>query len=294
MRKITALALVVALIFSLTSCTAASVKINGTKIDSEIYTYFKDCAAKNEEGEVDEAEVLKAVSRYVAVNSEFQARGLSLDSAVKSDVSTTVNELWHIYGVYYEKIGVSKQAIYKIELSKTYEDALLAEYYSESGDHPVTEEELKAYFKENYCAVQLVTGYLFNVDDSGTLLELSDTEKEKLTSAFNSVAELVNDGTAIEEAVGSLGESTEVHNTVINSFSDGTYPEGFFAKVKDIEQDKAQVITIENYIFLVNKIDVFSEEYGYFNTYRTHCLKKMKGEEFKEVVDQWAESYKAE
>lgn len=288
MKKVVSLILVAVLIFSLTSCTVSKVKINGTKIDNEIYAYFEAHTDNNEEA------ILKEISRYVAINSEFTNRGLVLDSGVKSEVSTQVNDLWHLYGTYYDSIGVSKQTIYKIELSKAYENALLADYYAVDGDKPVTEDEIKKYFEENYAAIRFVTGYLFNVDENGKTITMTTTEKNKVTGSFKSVAEMVADGTSIEEAVGSLGENTEVRDTVINAFSDGTFPEGFFDAVKGVEEGKTEVITVGDYIFLINRVDIFSEEYGYYNTYRTDCLKQMKGEEFSAVVDSWAENYKAE
>lgn len=288
MKKVVSLILVAVLIFSLTSCTVSKVKINGTKIDNEIYAYFEAHTDNNEEA------ILKEISRYVAINSEFTNRGLVLDSGVKSEVSTQVNDLWHLYGTYYDSIGVSKQTIYKIELSKAYENSLLADYYAADGDKPVTEDEIKKYFEENYAAIRFVTGYLFNVDDNGKTITMTTTEKNKVTGSFKSVAEMVADGTSIEEAVGSLGENTEVRDTVINAFSDGTFPEGFFDAVKGVEEGKTEVITVGDYIFLINRVDIFSEEYGYYNTYRTDCLKQMKGEEFSAVVDSWAENYKAE
>lgn len=294
MKKAVSLILVAVMMLSLASCTVSKVKVNGTKIDNEIYAYFEARAEKNEDGEASEEEILKEISRYVAINSEFLNRGLVLDSNVKSDVSTYVNDLWHLYGSYYTENGVSKQTVYKIELSAAYEEALLADYYADDGDKPVTEDEIKKYFGENYAAIRFVTGYLFNVDDNGITAALTDAEKTKLTNSFKSVAEMVTDGTSLEEAVGSLGENTEVRNTVINAFSDGTFPEGFWEKIKEIEKDKTEVITVGDYIFLVNRVDVFSEEYGYYNSYRTDCLKKMKGEEFSAVVDKWAENYKAE
>ncbi len=294
MKKVISLVLVAVMAFSLTSCTASKVKVNGTKIDNEIYAYFEARAEKNEDGEVNEEAILKDISRYVAINSEFTNRGLVLDSSVKSEVSAHVNDLWHLYSSFYEENDVSKQTVYKIELSNAYENALLADYYGEDGDKPVTEEEIKKYFGENYAAIRFVTGYLFNVDDNGATVAMTDAEKTKLTNSFKSVAEMITEGTSIEEAVGSLGENTEVRSTVINAFSDGTFPEGFWNAVKGIEKDKTKVITVGDYIFLVNRVDIFSEEYGYYNTYRTDCLKKMKGEEFSAVVDNWAENYKAE
>lgn len=294
MKKIISLILVAVMVLSLASCTASKVKVNGTKVDNEIYTYFEACSEKNEDGEASEDAILKDISRYVAINSEFSNRGLVLDSGVKAEVSAHVNDLWHLYGSYYESIDVSKQTIYKIELSSAYEDALLADYYAEDGDRPVTEDEIKKYFEENYAAIRFVTGYLFNIDDNGANVPMTDAEKTKLTNSFKSVAEMVTDGTSIEEAVGSLGENTEVHDTVVNAFSDGTFPEGFFTAVNGVEKGKTEVVTIGDYIFLINRVDIFSEEYGYYSQYRTDCLKQMKGEEFSAVVDNWAENYKTE
>lgn len=294
MKKFISLILVAVIALSLASCTTSKVEVNGTKIDNEIYAYFEARAEKNEDGKADEEAILKEISKYVAINSEFNNRGLALDSSIKSEVSAHVNDLWHLYGAYYEDNSVSKQTIYKIELSNAYENALLADYYAEDGDKPVTEEEIKKYFSENYAALRFVTGYLFNVDDNGVTTPMTDAEKTKLTNTFKSVAEMVNEDTSIEEAVGSLGENTEVRDTVINAFSDGTFPEGFWNKAKSIEKDKTEVITVGDYIFLVNRVDIFSEEYGYYNTYRTDCLKQMKGEEFSAVIDNWAENYKAE
>lgn len=287
MKKIISLMLVAVMVLSLSSCSPTKVKINGTKIDNEVYTYF--------ESQVDNEEaVLKEISRYVAINSEFLNRGLTLDSNTKADVSTRVNDLWHLYSSFYTENDISKQTIYKIELSKAYEDVLLADYYSANGDHPVTENDIKEYFKENYAAIRFVTGYLFNVDDKGAIVPMTDAEKTKLINSFKSVAEMVTEDTSLEESVSSLGENTEVRNTVINAFSDGTFPEGFWNQVKAIETGKTEVFTIDDYIFLVNRVDIFSDEYGYYNTYRTDCLKRMKGEEFSAVVDKWAENYKAE
>ncbi len=294
MKKFISLILVAVMTFGLASCTASKVKINGTKIDNEIYAYFEAHAEKNEDGEISEEAVLKDISRYVAINSEFNNRGLVLDSSIKAEVSAHVNDLWHLYGSFYEENDVSKQTIYKIELSNAYENALLADYYAEDGDKPVTEDEIKKYFGENYAAIRFVTGYLFNVDDNGATKPMTDGEKNKLTNTFKSVAEMITDGTSIEEAVGSLGENTEVRDTVVNAFFDGTFPEGFWNEVKNIEKDKTAVFTVGDYIFLVNRVDIFSEEYGYYNTYRTDCLKQMKGEEFSAIVDTWAENYKAE
>lgn len=296
MKKIISLLLVaVLLVTTLASCQGITkLRVNGVKIDNEIYTYFESTLKKDENGEVSEDAVKSAVSRYVTINSEFNNRGLAIDSDLKGDLSARVNDLWHLYGDYYTEIGVSKQTVYKIELSKEYESAILADYYSENGTSPVTEEELKSYFKENYIGIHFTTGYLFNADENGENVPMTDEQKNSVIASYNSVATLINEGTVIEEAVASLSEDADVHDALINAFSDGTFPQGFFAEVNKIETEKATTVVIGDYIFLVQRIDVFDSTYGYYDNNRTECLKRMKGEEFQGLVDEWSKNYTAE
>ena len=291
MKKFISLFLtIITLALMLTSCSGpAKIKVNGVKIDNEIYTYFENTLPKDKNGEVSVDSIESAISRYVAVNSEFNNRGLSLDSDLKGVLSTNVNNLWHLYGSYYNEIGVSKQTIYKIELSKEYESALLADYYSN-----ISEDEIKSYFKENYIGIRFVTGYLFNVDENGTSVPMKAEQKKSIIDSYNSVVAIINEGTLIEEAIVSLGEDTEMHSTLINAFSDSTFPEGFFAEVKKIETGKTATITISDYIFLVQRIDVFDKTYSYYENNRTACLEAMKGEEFSKVIDNWSKNYIAE
>lgn len=287
--------LLAAFAIMLSSCSAPSrVKVNGSKIDGEVYAYFESVHDTALDGEELESAVKSDISRYVAVNSEFADRSLKLSVPQKAELSQTVNDLWHLYGTYYENKGVSKQTIYKIEQSKQYEKSLLAYYYGENGVSPVSEDTVKAFFSENYAAIRFVTGYLFNIDENGTAVDMTGEERQNTIENFNSTALTVNNGTAIEEAVGALGDSIEVHDGIINSFTDGSFPTGFFEQVKKIETGKASTVILGDYVFLVLREDVFSETYGYYSTYRGECLERMKGEEFSGIVDEWAKSYAAQ
>ena len=167
MKKVISLFLVAVIcVLSLSSCSGpAKVRVNGTKIDNEVYAYFEDLCDKNE------TEIKKAISRYVTINSEFNNRNLTLTPAQKSSLSIKVDDLWHLYGIHYEKLGVSKATLYKIESSKAYEDALLDYYYGENGVEPVSEADLKKYFKSHYIAISYAIEYLFNVDETGETFE---------------------------------------------------------------------------------------------------------------------------
>lgn len=310
MKKVVSLFIVISIILTLfASCTKDSLpklSVNGTPVDYEVYLYFQDLLKKSyKDAELDKA-VKAEISRYVAINSEFENRNLSLTKSQRAELSTTVNDLWHLFGNHYNDIGVSKQTIYKIERSKEYEISLLVNYYGVDGVSPVSEEDLMKYFSDNYCAIRYVVGYLFDVDENGANVPLSAENRNKLIETYNSVATMVNESvadkpkddesvemidTSLENAVGVLGDSTEIHDALVNSFSDGTFPTGFFEAVKNIEINKTATVVIGDYIFLVKKVDAFSNNYRYYDSYRDECLKKMKGEEFSKIIDGWAKNY---
>lgn len=285
MRKAVSLMLVIAIcMLSLASCSGpARVKVNGTKIDNEVYSYFEDLYSGNE------TEIEKAVSRYVTINSEFNNRNLSLSSAQKFELSSDVDNLWHLYGIHYQKLDISKQTIYKIESSKIYEDVLLDYYYGQGGVEPVSEDAIKKYFKANYIAISYATEYLFNIDETGATVPMTDSEKATIINSFATSEGLVNTGTPIEGAI-----DREVHSALINSSYDGSFPSGFYTQVENVKVGSASTIVINNYAFLVQRIDVFDETYGYYDTYRTQCLRELKGDEFDKMVDRWSQSYKVE
>lgn len=261
----------------------STVEINGTKVDSEVAAYFKASAKEGEDAN-------NLIRRYVAVNSEFNNHSLTVPGNMRSSLSGDVNDIWHLWGEYYENLGISKETIYKIELSKVYETLLLEERYGENGVSPVSENDIKAYFRENYASIRFVTGYLFEVTEDGTT-EMTETQKTKLKNNFAAAAESINGGTGIEEAVGILG-SVDIHSTVVNSGGSDNFPDGFWDEVKKIEINKASVITLGSYVFLVQRVNAEEGEYECYSQYRSDCLYQMKGEEFEQIVSCWTQQYK--
>ena len=285
MKKVFALFLAtIFVVLSFSSCSQiAKVKVNGVKIDNEVYYYFEDLYKGNE------ALINKAISRYVAINSEFLSRNLSLSSTQKSELSHKVNDLWQLYSSHYTQQDISKQTIYKIETSKMYEDTLLDYFYGANGVYPVSEDEIKAYFKEHYIAIHFATEYLFNIDENGATVPMTDAEQSAIISDFNRSVDLVITGSPIETAT-----DKEIHDTIINSFSDGSFPSGFYKEVSNLEINSAGTIILGHYVFLVQRIDVFDETYNYYESYRTQCLRALKGSDFNAMVEQWTQNYNVE
>jgi hypothetical protein len=116
---------------------------------------------------------------------------------------------------------------------------------------------------------------------------MSDNDKATIINGFSNAEGLVNTGTPIEGAT-----TKDVHNAIINSSSDGAFPTGFFKEVANIKTGSASTVVLDDYAFLVQRIDVFDETYNYYGSYRTQCLRALKGKAFDQMIDQWSQSYK--
>ena len=298
-NRIIPILLILSIILSFCSCSKnAPVTVNGTKIGKGIYTYFLDCA-ENENPNMSESEIKDAaydlIAHYVAVNSEFNSRQLTLSVAEKNKVSEDVNVYWQYFSKYYESIGVSKQDYYQIKLNESYRERLMEYYYSADGDAPVSEKELKEYFNKNFVAFRAVTGFLTTVDDDNNTISLPKAERKKITETFNQMAAEINEGKASLEVVASYGENTIITNeTVVISKDSTDYPEGFFENVMKLGNDKAGSFVIGDYIFAVQRNDINSQELDLFSKYKSDCLKALKGEEFNSLVDYWSRYYLVE
>ena len=298
-NRIIPILLILSIILSFCSCSKnAPVTVNGTKIGKGIYTYFLDCA-ENENPNMSESEIKDAaydlIAHYVAVNSEFNSRQLTLSVAEKNEVSESVNVYWQYFSEYYEGIGVSKQDYYNIKLNESYRERLMEYYYSDDGDAPVSEKELKEYFNKNFVAFRSVTGFLTTVDGDNNTVSLPKAERKKITETFDKMAAEINEGKASLEVVASYDENTIITNETVVIGKDSTdYPEGFFENVMKLGNDKAGSFVIGDYIFAVQRNDINSQELDLFSKYKSDCLKALKGEEFNSLVDYWSRYYLVE
>lgn len=243
----------------------------------------------------DRAEELCA--EYVAVNSLFQAYNCSLTAAEKSEVSVTTNDLWRLYGRYYESIGVSKQTFYKIQLSTAYRDAILDALYGEGGIAPVSEDQLRQYYEAHYIVFRAISGYYTSVDEDGNSVPMDEAERAATDSAFNNMAERINGGTDINTAYNDYLESigdTQADETVtvrIAGADSQGYPEGFFDTVHALEQDTATVVRLGDYIYVIVRLDPYTEDSSYYQANKADVLRGLKAADFDALVRDHAQSY---
>ncbi|MGN0555361.1 MAG: hypothetical protein ACI4LI_05630 [Candidatus Fimenecus sp.] len=282
-------------LLSLCACTRrATVSVNGTPIGEGVAAYFIDAARQALPDATEEertAEAHRQIAEYVAINSAFSERNLALTTAEKAAVSQSVNNLWRLFGAYYTDLGVTKQDLLLVEISKAYKDAVMADYYAPDGDEPVSEETLKAYFNENYVAFKSVTGFLTTADDSGNAVALSDADKQSLTARFEKSAAAINGGSSVEEQASAIENTTANTETVVVHRDNPNYPDGFFEQVAGIENGTAKAFVLGEYIFLIQREDITDADRNLFATYRTDCLRTLKGAAFETVLQNWSTAY---
>ena len=164
-------------------------------------------------------------------------------------------------------------------------------YYSENGDKPISDETLKQYFSDNFVAFRTVTGFLTTVDDNNEAVKMTEEQKQPIINSFNSVATDINENDAELLTSGSELQNVTVTEDIVVISKQNTYPEGFYDKIREIENGKAAAFVIGDYIFCAERYEILSDEYGLFAKYRTDCLSALKGEEFSDVVDSWTKAY---
>lgn len=306
-KKITAFLLVICLAVLPCACMKnrdTALEIAGAKISKEIYAAIMDAVVLNPEqfglSIIPDAKAVKAKTQalckeYVAVNTIIDDLGIPIGDNEKAAVATTVINLWHLFSTHYESIGITKQALTKIETSKAAKDTLLLYYYGEQGANAVSEDEIKSYFGENYVSFRSINGYLTKTDESGNTESLTAVETQVLNNRLQTLAGRIADGEDFEDAserfAKEQGIPTGSTEFKLLGKDDQSYPKGFFEQVALLAPGEPGVIALDNYIFLVVNREVLLGEEDYFNS-RKGCLKALRGTELDQMIADTAGNYR--
>lgn len=295
MRKAAAFLLAVLMIFSLTACSGEKetvLIIAGTEINSEIFTYFLDKVNQRpidynlpENPPKDDLKqaAINECKQYLAANTEFRNRGLSLTSSEKVEISQSVNDYWVRFENHYNEIGVSKQTLTKILTAQAYEDAIFTAEYDKGINNTETEAVLQDYFYENYISFRTICAYFTSADGTTAMTQL---EKTQLLAAVNSLAG--NAGTDVEkfaEAAQAAGYSLS-DSVLLKKGAEG-YPDGFFEKVSDQKDNTVQVITYDECVFVVWKENLKDKGESVYVNYRSVCINDLYSAEAQAKTDEY-------
>ncbi|MBR5410625.1 MAG: hypothetical protein IK104_08125 [Clostridia bacterium] len=282
-KRVVSLLLALVLAVSLAACGETAeeypLTVNGTPVNGEIFRYFYDLACADETLTSREARMQSATERcirYVAVNSTFRAWGLSLTGAEKAACAERANALWRAMSAHYKRIGVSKETFLKLRLSDTYIENMRFALFDRGGTKPLSDALLKSYFEQSYVAVKMVRCNLYDTDIYGSRVEYSQEMLQAILERYNYAVDQINMGVALDFMYASLinegnDEVRQALKTEIVPRDTADYPAGFFDFVKNMANGKAAIMDFDDYLFLVYRVDILSDN-NYFEENRQDCL----------------------
>lgn len=300
MKKLLATLLAAAMLL-LCACSDKNVwtlKIEGTEIGSEIYTYYLDKVVAAPEryglkGNASANELKKAAAdeckRYIAVNTDFRNSGKPLTSAQKVEISETVNGIWLRSENHYNEIGVSKQTLNKIITSQKYEEAVFTALYDKGTGNAAAEKTLQDYFYTNYVSFRTVCVYFTNSNGE----PLSLLEKNEMLDVFDQLA-ATKSGTPEAFTQGFLDEGYSASDTVILKKNSDGYPDGFFDAVYNQSDATVQIIVYEDCVFAVYKENLKEKGESVYAAYRSVCINDIYYAENEERINLIASDLKVE
>lgn len=292
MKKAVLLILILSLCFSFAGCKESAevakttaVTVGDAEVDAAVFAYYLDTQIKAHGGgpekslAIQNAETLCA--EYVKINTEFRNRDLQLSATNKATIASKVDEIWRLYGRYYEKIGVTKDTITKIEMSNIYKDILITSVFGVGGDKEISDDKMKEYFNDNYIFFKYFNAVLSGDKEADKLI--SDTFKElkdKIGKEDEDTEEEITFDDVYREYVESTGGTAG--GLDISSMKKGTdaFPDQFFNDVVTMKADEIKLLSYDDNIFLVQKVDGG----GYFADYKSSILEYLTNTDFEKLM----------
>lgn len=298
MKKIISAVLAVFIMLSLCSCSTGSkavLVIAGTEINSEIFTYFLDQVTSRpadygldvnpEKDDIKQA-AIDECKQYLAANTMFKDKNLTLSAAEKVGISDNVNHFWMRFENHYKNIGVSKQTLTKIMTAQAYEDAIFTATYDRGVGDAAAEKKLTDYFYSNYVCFRNVCAYFTSADGA---TPMTQQEKNDLLAAFDSMVS--NAGANVEDfSVTVTNAGYTLSDTVLLKKGSDGYPEGFFEKVAAQKIGTVQTVVYDECVFAVWKEDLADKGESVYASYRSACISDLYADEAQQAMNEYIEA----
>lgn len=313
MKRIISLALIIMLILTAFAGCGSNLKyainVGGVDVTEGVYTYYLDYALTHKselsldedalEDDIEDA-AAELVKKYVAVNSLWAELETNMGYDLRNDAAVDADERWDLFGKYYESIGITKQDLYKIVKSETYVTALTKYYYGEDSEiSPIKTKTLKAAFSKKYVGVKIIAASLTTVDTLGNTVKLTGTSLTSIQRYFDSMEAKANSGADIDELYAEYNTSHDLIGTdgldiYIFTKESTQYGSDFFKKVSKLDNNKATVIENDDTIYLVYRVDISSDDYEYFMTYKNDVLLELYKDKIDALIEKRCADYEVE
>ncbi len=189
------------------------------------------------------------INKYAVCGKLFDEYGLKLSGEVKKAIDDDIAEKIEYYGSRAElnaelaKINLNINMLRDIYICEEKLNAVYSYLYGKGGTEALTDDDYKAYFKENYWHMKYIVVYTTKLatdeqgknkyDTSGSLLT-EDLNKEELAAKKAKVAE------ALEKA--QAGENFDSLIKTYSEFDTSSYPNGFYLSANELSTYGEQIV----------------------------------------------------
>lgn len=248
------------------------------------------------------------VRAYAAIMIKQKDLKIELDDATKSTAEQYANMYWqYYYQPTFEKNGISESTFKKMFNQSYYENEYFLSIYDKEGTDPVKEDDIKETFYDSYVLTNALTITL-KADETDSE-DTTDTTSEEDSTALTSdeAKRVLEDYKKRIEKGESFSDILKDYNTTYkpndeNASSDPKTVLGaeetnsasdYFTKAFKMKKNALQIITNDDNteMALIQKLDIKSDDTQY-DTYREQVLFQMKGDEFNENLDKYAQGLK--
>lgn len=235
MKKILAMILAAAVTLSLSGCYSENnlwaAKVGDEELPIGVYIYFmqsayqdaqamvgtdKKVASADIEGQKGEdwirSKAETDIKKYFFVKEKFEALGLSFSDEDLETIDSNVDSTWSTSAKALESMGVAKESLRPIAENDTRLAMLREALYSKDGERGATDEELTAYYEENYFNYAVVSVPMTKKQEA----EADDENTESSAAATAETVALTDDekDTLREELEDMLAEAKKGNKTL--------------------------------------------------------------------------------
>ncbi len=328
----------------LTGCSAGVMTANGEQMKTGYYSfyvhwqrdYYKELLKNygyditasmdnyfTETETVRDAIISSAKTQYltfVIVTAKFEELGLSLTDEQQNEIQKQYDEEWiKVYGEKGMKdilktLKLNKEEFFKLLSVEYKSDALLDYYYGEQGVTPITDQDKKDYYNENYYRFKYVLLETQGEDDKAlpadeivrkrNLAEDLCKKAQGGESFEDMVAQYSEDYTKITDKMtaeekkaaednnqkavndGLICDKNGIFNQTLYNYYDICVNSKIVSRLQELKVGEVSVVEIDNSIWVVKKYDL-NESPTYFESKEDAIYQSLYGPDFNDKYTMW-------
>ena len=312
-----ALLMSAAMVFSLAACgadTSRGAEHEGNKMSAGVYILseidaYYDALDKAPDGVTSPKDVMKAqidgktgsqfiteraveyVKQFYTIEKLFNEKGLTFSEDTEQNIVKNTDYLWEYSQEFYERNGISKQAVSTLNQNLYKSDMLFFDLYGEGGERTVGDSEIEDYYVSTRARVRYIPFAFF---DQSKMEMLPDEEKAKVEEKANSYFERAKAGEDMNDLIAEYETEQNggtaphehtpgMHDAIIKetslSPSSDFVKEMFSAPIGEVK-----LFSDSTSYYVAVKVDPLADDRSDFEGNHAKLLQEMKKDEFDEYL----------